>query len=235
MNGSPSFQFYPKDFYSDEKVQLMDFVEEAAYLRLLSHQWLNGSVPGDLADIARILRVALSEVERMWPRLAPCFQDIGEGRLANARMERDRSAREAFVEKQRANGSLGGRPRMNGSVAEPQTSPETLPSSKADDPIKAIVDSCDHRIKEPLLRWMAYRRERKIAAYKESGLRALIAAMSKMQDCADAVEFSISMNYQGLFERGRGPALNGKAPELTMREKHEADMAELSRRHGFDD
>lgn len=52
---SPAFQFYPKDWISDAKVCELSLEEEGAYIRLLSHCWLEGSIPADPARCARII------------------------------------------------------------------------------------------------------------------------------------------------------------------------------------
>ena len=45
MTKLPWFPFYGRDFYLDEKVRLLSLRQEAMYLRLLWHQWEEGSIP----------------------------------------------------------------------------------------------------------------------------------------------------------------------------------------------
>ena len=45
MSKLPWFPFYGRDFYLDEKVRLLSLRQEAMYLRLLWHQWEEGSIP----------------------------------------------------------------------------------------------------------------------------------------------------------------------------------------------
>lgn len=42
---SPAFQFYPKDYLSNEDVQLLTLEQEGAYIRAMSYSWRNGSIP----------------------------------------------------------------------------------------------------------------------------------------------------------------------------------------------
>lgn len=52
---SPAFQFYPADYLSSQRVQMMTLEEEGAYIRLLCYCWLHGTIPADLDMIARII------------------------------------------------------------------------------------------------------------------------------------------------------------------------------------
>jgi uncharacterized protein YdaU (DUF1376 family) len=107
---APAFQCYPKDYLSDEKVALMDLRQEGAYWRLLMHQWLEGSVPADVAALSRICRVSPREMSRIWPGVAPCFPPTEQpGRLANPRMERGRREQDAFRQERSESGRKGGR------------------------------------------------------------------------------------------------------------------------------
>lgn len=109
-NKAPCYPWYPKDFSADEPVQLMTLAEEGAYRRLLDHQWLHGSVPGEIGSIARICKnVSEREMRKMWPKIEPLFMRM-EGqppRLQNRRLERVRMERKAFLDKQSASGRRG--------------------------------------------------------------------------------------------------------------------------------
>lgn len=106
---APAYQWYPKDHRSDERVELMDLEQEGALRRLLDHQWMNGSIPADPDDLASLLRVDRERFDRIWKRVGPCFESVDgdPSRLANARMERERAARDEFIENRRAAGSKG--------------------------------------------------------------------------------------------------------------------------------
>lgn len=92
---SPAFQFYPKDYESDEHVKLMTLEQEGAYLRLLCHAWLHGSIPAEVRALALICRVPTAKMARLWPGVKPCWKDAGDGRLVNGRQERDRVSQQA--------------------------------------------------------------------------------------------------------------------------------------------
>jgi len=106
---SPAFQFYPKDFLSSSRVQRMSLTEIGAYIVLLSHNWLAGSIPSDTAEIAKIVKVPAPRFAKMWRgALSECFTKRGTV-LTNERLDRERKKQIAFREKQAEFGKRGGR------------------------------------------------------------------------------------------------------------------------------
>lgn len=86
---APAFQFYPRDFLMDGHVMSMNLTERGAYVTLLCVCWLELSLPVDLPALARLCKVPPVVFARLWPALEPCFT-ILDGRLVQARMERER-------------------------------------------------------------------------------------------------------------------------------------------------
>ena len=82
------FPFYADDFWNDEAVLAMGFAEVGLYLKLLSHQWREGSIPEDEEKIARITHCDRDELARLWPGVRPCFASLpgDENRLINERL-----------------------------------------------------------------------------------------------------------------------------------------------------
>ena len=141
MGKSPAFQFYPKDYMADEHVQLMSLAQEGAYLRLLCHQFLEGSVPEDIPALARICRVSKGMMERLWPGVRPCFPvQIAEGRIGNRRMLRDRADHEAFIGGRSAAGKKGAEARWgNGSATDLPKAKNSPPASRLQPPDSVSV------------------------------------------------------------------------------------------------
>jgi len=110
---SPAFQFYPKDFLTSTKVGLMSMTERGIYITLLSHCWLEGGVPTDMGQLARLVGMKPAQFTRLWEHgpLHGCFENR-DGLYVNPRMEDDRHKRAAYLDRQRSNGSGGGRPRV---------------------------------------------------------------------------------------------------------------------------
>ncbi len=84
----PWFPFYVYDFWQDESVLAMTFEEVGLYVRLLSLQWIEGSIPADVDRVARIVGLSSDALAMLWPPLAPCFPPVKNDptRLANPRL-----------------------------------------------------------------------------------------------------------------------------------------------------
>jgi hypothetical protein len=122
----PAFQFYASDFLSSDKVSRMSLAEIGVYITLC-HAWLAHGLPNDHAQIARYVRLPTARLKRLWTGpLGECFVLKG-GRLVNPRQERIRVDLMAFIEKQKANGKLGGRPR------KPTDNPPDNPNDNPDE------------------------------------------------------------------------------------------------------
>jgi uncharacterized protein YdaU (DUF1376 family) len=126
LGKSPAFQFYPEAFLSDENVQLMDYEERGIYITLLSHCWLEGSIPADPGKIARLLK--LGEVD-----LAPilkCFMESEDDpeRLINSRLDRERTKQFEWRKKCSKGGKASARKRVRVVKQPKQGKRHILPS-----------------------------------------------------------------------------------------------------------
>src|SRR5262245_51108861 len=102
---APAYQWYPKDYDTDEAVKLMTYEQEGIYRRLLDHQALHGSIPADPSQIAMLVpKVPQKRFLNLWPGIAGKFTNIG-GRLVNQKLERVKADTAAFKEAK----SRGGR------------------------------------------------------------------------------------------------------------------------------
>ena len=104
---APAYQWYVRDYMSDEAVALMSYEQQGIYRALLDRQWLEGSIPSDPAQLAAILRVPGAKFLKLWPRVSVKFVECGEGRLQNRRMEREREKLSEFKEAKSRSGSKG--------------------------------------------------------------------------------------------------------------------------------
>lgn len=114
----PHMPLWVYDLEADEDCALMSLAEYGAYMRLLQRQWIEGSIPVDMPRLARLLRVTADEINAIWPALADKFVKDGRGRQKNHRLDQERVKAIKKVEKNRANGSLGGRPKETKSESE---------------------------------------------------------------------------------------------------------------------
>jgi len=117
----PAFQWYPKDYLSDENVALMTLEQEGAYTRLLNYCWLQGSIPSDIDALARLCRVSAEDMDRIWPGVEKCFQGRGE-RLTHGRLEKERRKQSSYRDAKKAAGVAGAKARWekeeNGSATD---------------------------------------------------------------------------------------------------------------------
>lgn len=90
---APAFQFYPRDWDTDENVIPMTYEEEGVYFALCRRYWLSGGLPADL-DRLRVLlkgRPSRARMEKWWVTISPCFQVEGD-RLTHKRLDRERES-----------------------------------------------------------------------------------------------------------------------------------------------
>jgi uncharacterized protein YdaU (DUF1376 family) len=96
MSKPPAFQFYASDFLVDT-IDLSN-EELGAYVRLLCHQWVNGSLPAQLELILRCAHAVLPAFEAVWTSIQGKFTVGQDGRLRNPRMEEVRQNMVRFHE-----------------------------------------------------------------------------------------------------------------------------------------
>lgn len=103
------FPFYYRDFFSDERVLCMSNTQVGMYLKLLAHQWHEGSIPNDIEALGRLVHtrntrvlhsnddlrtpadVARIETDQIIALIKQCFVKNGRpGRLVNPRLEQVR-------------------------------------------------------------------------------------------------------------------------------------------------
>jgi uncharacterized protein YdaU (DUF1376 family) len=101
MKSAPAFQWYPKDCDTDENVRAMDDREFGFYMRCLNHSWTNDGLPGDAAEIGRVLGRPTAYVKKMWGRVGKCFVLTPDGRYRNERIEAQRAAHAEFRQSRR--------------------------------------------------------------------------------------------------------------------------------------
>lgn len=105
---SPAFQFYAKDFLTDEAVIRMSLKARGAYITLLSHAWLEGGIPSDIRVLSKMCGESIAAI---WPQIESVFQPDGNGRLVNRRLEVERIKQAEWTEKCRRAGVKSGHSR----------------------------------------------------------------------------------------------------------------------------
>jgi uncharacterized protein YdaU (DUF1376 family) len=129
---SPSFQFYPADFLSDENVVMMSNRELGCYMKLMCYCWREGSIPADMNKIARLCGEDGSAMADLWTAISGCF-DTAENdasRLVHFRLEKERNKQTEYKKERSDSGRKGAESRWgkaskaNGSaIAQPLAEP----------------------------------------------------------------------------------------------------------------
>lgn len=90
---APWFDFYPERFIAGTAI--MELHERGAYITLLCHQWLAGSLPNDLRVLSRLAGGDVSEA------VLEKFPVCGDGKRRNAKLENVRAEQIERMQKNR--------------------------------------------------------------------------------------------------------------------------------------
>lgn len=99
----PYYKMYPADAETDENFRAMTDEELGFYWRCLNHCWINGSLPADPEERARVMRTPQEIADRLWKRVGKCFVEFAEDsiRVVNRRQEKEREEARSKSEKAR--------------------------------------------------------------------------------------------------------------------------------------
>jgi len=109
----PAFQWYPKDYLTNESVALMTLEEEGAYRRLLDYCWLHETLPNSVERLAPLCKCDSGRMALLWPAIEVCFYvDPEDGnRLRNRRLDEERAKQDSHREKKSEAGKAGAKAR----------------------------------------------------------------------------------------------------------------------------
>ena len=106
MAKAPAFQFYAADFLTDT-AEMTD-QEVGVYIRLLSHQWINGSLHSDPNRLANGVAIGVLQV---WDEIEHKFPLDNDNRRRNKRLEETRKQQQDYRDKQSEAGREGAKKR----------------------------------------------------------------------------------------------------------------------------
>lgn len=107
MSSPPAFQLYASDFYMDTASWSPN--EVGIYFRLLMYEWVNGSIPNDNRQMARIAGCDPKTMEKSWVLCTgKKFSQNDSGEWENSRLEQTRKEQQEYREKLANSGRLGG-------------------------------------------------------------------------------------------------------------------------------
>ena len=129
---SPAFQWYPRDFETDQVVILMDNAQRGIYLRFLNSSWLNEGIPADVESLAVLAGEPLSKFRKMWPRISQKWvpKEGDPSKLVNPRQERERKSQLENIAKASESGRVGAEKRW-GRHSNPNRVANRVPNATA--------------------------------------------------------------------------------------------------------
>src|SRR6185436_1937294 len=103
---SPAFQFYPRDFLADLRVQAMSYEARGVYWTLCCLYWLERGLPDDPSYLAKALNLSRRKFDKLWSEIAACFTRTDKG-LKHKRLDAERAKKTAWRAKCSEGGKLG--------------------------------------------------------------------------------------------------------------------------------
>lgn len=121
MNTLDWYPWYWKNWRLSEARETMNGVERGIYRELLDYCWSDGSIPDDVAAIARLTKHDEATIQAAWATVGKWFIRGADGRLYNAQMTEVRAKQEARYHGLQKRGKKGAKKRWNATaIAEPK-------------------------------------------------------------------------------------------------------------------
>ncbi len=122
MKDGPAYQMYAQDF--DMDTATWKNKEIGVYVRLLNYEWVNGGLPTDLKELAQIAREKNQIFNKIWIKtVSSKFQDAGQNKFINRKMEEVREKQRKYREVQSQRGKKSALKRwgenITGVITEP--------------------------------------------------------------------------------------------------------------------
>ncbi|MET0462922.1 MAG: hypothetical protein ABW007_07200 [Chitinophagaceae bacterium] len=129
-NRPPAFQYYPRDTLMNPLVAVMSLEEFGAYWKLVSYVWLEGSLPSDEKQLAKLLRVTPKKFGKLWLAMEKLFKIEGD-KLIHPELDEYRQKQEEWREKSAEGGRKSAQVRSKGSskLVQSNNEPNTNQSS----------------------------------------------------------------------------------------------------------
>lgn len=129
MNKAPAFQLYAADFYVDTSGWTT--AEVGTYFRLLLAEWVNGPLPNNMSELARIAGISDTRtMVKIWNRnVGKKFLMNGGNLLYNKRLEEERENQAKRREIQAEKGLSGAKKRWKDHIATAM--PRVIPNDSS--------------------------------------------------------------------------------------------------------
>lgn len=137
----PAFQLYAADF--DMDTAAWTCLQVGVYFRLLMYEWVNGSLPGTISELARIARINPRTMHKVWSMtVEKKFTLNTENMYVNNRLELEREKQLNYRESQKEKGIKRAEKMWEGHIAvatkrlQPENSSSSSTSSSIVNPIE---------------------------------------------------------------------------------------------------
>lgn len=125
----PYYKWHWQDWRANRTVQRMTYIERGIYRELLDECWSEGFIPSDLEKMADIVGCPVDVMTNAWQVLSKCFVDAGEGRLANERLNLERTSKDAERVSKAIAGQKGGQAKLLNSKDNEASAKQVLSTS----------------------------------------------------------------------------------------------------------
>jgi len=123
----PYFPFYAANMMSNRSFRLMSLKERGLLITILMECWVNGSVPSDLSDMAKILGLTVDDVKFAFTNRQLTFFHKEEGQFISKELEGYRQNYLDMREKQRLGGLKGAKNKKDKNARLPKGQPQGEP------------------------------------------------------------------------------------------------------------
>ena len=181
-NNPPAFQFYAQDWMTG--VMDLTMEERGIYITLLSIQWIKNEIPKKRLGFS--IGMEWKDVPEM---VQEKFEDHGNY-LINRRLFTIADERKRFIEKQRANGLKGGRPKTQ--IKAKKTSSMKTEDRRLKKEVEkedVVYPYSDQKFIDLWLQWKLYKKQEFKFNYKS--LQSEQAALAKLGNQTNNLEHAI--------------------------------------------
>ena len=216
---APAFQFYPKDFLTDERVGLMSHAERGIYITLLSMCWLEHSLPADPSALAKLMSVPIPRFTRLWKGvLSQCFREEA-GRLYHKRLDTERDKQVAHRQRQRDAAALRWHPHGNATALPNACFSSSSSSSSSESTtyfcasFDAFWDAYPRKVgrKPALDLWLRMKPDEQLAQEMLAGLERLKHSAQWQKDGGEFIPHPKTFLFQRRWTDEVAPVVNPRA------------------------
>lgn len=230
----PAFQLYAADFYMDTASWPVEAV--GMYSRFLFYQWVNGCLPDNEKELARIAGCGIAKLKKNFNFWKPKFIQNGNGNLQNIRLEETRKTQLEYREKQANSGRIGGLKTQADKKRQSSTASSTAASKQASKS-KALQSSSSSSIKKNKYIESVFLSQEEYDKLKTShGEFLLTKAIDLLNNYKMATGKKYKSDYHALLnwaiekaKGGQDAGVRGNTKEVATESRITAEARELAR------